>query len=180
MGRKSRVKKERRIQKEKDNARMIVQAEKFEEAIIEESTDEQLDRILNILGVKSEEDAEVSQKTIQYYYQFLSNTIEMPCLVTGIEDMGCFSWEEYYTFGPGDEREYEQKRKDNPSFRDEYKLISFNKQYDEESGILVDVERVTDKKKFTLTLSDLKAVNKRSKNHQLLDDYSVWFVNYAW
>ncbi len=100
MGRKSRVKKERRIQKEKDNARMIVQAEKFEEAIIEESTDEQLDRILNILGVKSEEDAEVSQKTIQYYYQFLSNTIEMPCLVTGIEDMGCFSWEEYYTFGP--------------------------------------------------------------------------------
>jgi hypothetical protein len=39
------------------------------------------------------------------------------------------------------------------------------------------MKRVSDKKKFTLPLAELKAADKRSKNYQLLDDYSVWFVN---
>jgi hypothetical protein len=40
-----------------------------------------------------------------------------------------------------------------------------------------DVRRISDGKKFLLGISELKATNKKSKNYQLLDDYSVWFVN---
>jgi hypothetical protein len=36
----------------------------------------------------------------------------------------------------------------------------------------------TDSKEFSLTLADLKAVNKKSTNYGKLDDYSVWIVNY--
>jgi hypothetical protein len=36
---------------------------------------------------------------------------------------------------------------------------------------------ISDKKKFVLPLADLKSTDRKSKNYQLLDDYSVWFVN---
>jgi len=39
------------------------------------------------------------------------------------------------------------------------------------------VRRISDGKKFLLGLSELKATDKKSKSYQLLDDYSVWFVN---
>ncbi len=44
-------------------------------------------------------------------------------------------------------------------------------------GIFVNVQRVSDKKKFVLPLADLKSTGRKSGNYQLLDDYSVWFVN---
>ena len=31
---------------------------------------------------------------------------------------------------------------------------------------------------FTIYIKDLKALDKNTKNYQLLDDYSVWCVNY--
>jgi hypothetical protein len=49
---------------------------------------------------------------------------------------------------------------------------------DEGAGILVKVQRVSDKKRFTLPLAKLKTTEQKSPNHRLLDDYSVWFVNY--
>jgi hypothetical protein len=39
------------------------------------------------------------------------------------------------------------------------------------------VRRKSDGKEFYLGLAELKAVDKSSKNHQLLDDFSVWLVN---
>ena len=55
---------------------------------------------------------------------------------------------------------------------------SFDDDYDEDYGIVVNVRRLSDKKKFALTLSDLEATDEKSKNHELLDDYVTWFVNY--
>jgi hypothetical protein len=43
---------------------------------------------------------------------------------------------------------------------------------------MVNVKRLSDQKEFILELDYLKAVDKKSKNYQLLDDYSVWYVNY--
>ena len=43
---------------------------------------------------------------------------------------------------------------------------------------MVNVKRLSDKKEFILELDYLKAVDKKSKNYKLLDDYSVWYVNY--
>lgn len=78
-------------------------------------------------------------------------------------------------FGVGLNKDSKRKY---PSFRDKYELLSFNEDVDEEEGLYVDVQRISDKKKFTLTLADLKAVEKSSKNAPLFDDYAVWHTNF--
>ena len=100
----------------------------------------------------------------------------MPCIVTGIEDMGCFGWEERYNFGGGSEKEYSRLRKSKPSFRDKYSLLKFDD--DITDGIYVAVQRISDKKKFFLPLEDLEAVDENSINYQLIHDYVVWYVNH--
>jgi hypothetical protein len=92
--------------------------------------------------------------------------------------LGCFGWEEYYNWGPGSQKEYEKLKKKYPSFRNEYELLSFDEGFNEDEGLYVNVRRISDKKKFSLTLADLEAVEKNSKNAQLLEDYAVWHTNF--
>ena len=129
-------------------------------------------RIARILG--GGKTPGVSWKTLKTYRDHLRQNLELPCRLTGVED---FPWEERYVFGFGSKAEYEKLKQTKPSYRDTFELLSFNKIY-VGSGILVRVRRVSDKKEFELPLADLKARDKRSKNYELLDDYSVWFVNY--
>jgi hypothetical protein len=138
--------------------------------------DKQDQRIADIFGTKDVPD--VTDETLETYLDYLKQHLEIPCQVTGIEDMGCFAWEEYYTFGPGSERQYEKLKKKRASYTDTFELLSFDDDYDEDYGLVVNVRRLSDKKKFVLTLSDLKATDKKSKNYELLDDFSVWFVNW--
>ena len=105
----------------------------------------------------------VNDENLEKYFQYLNKNIAFPCIVTGIED---FRWEEFYVLGPGDKDEYEELKKTQPSYTDHYRILSFDDHYDEDNG------------KFTLPLEDLEAVDKTSINYQILDDYSVWFVNY--
>jgi len=77
-----------------------------------------------------------------------------------------------------DQKEYEKLKKTQPSYTDIFECIDFNRETDEGYGISVNVKRVSDKRKFTLPLADLESTDKQSNNYQLLDDYSVWFVNY--
>jgi hypothetical protein len=105
----------------------------------------------------------------------LKNHVEIPCQLTGIED---FEWGELYVFGFGSKREYEELKKTQPSYTDKFNLIDFIADIDDEyDGIFVNAQRLSDKKEFILPLADLKSTDKKSKNYQLLDDYSVWFVN---
>jgi hypothetical protein len=134
--------------------------------------DEQEKRIIGVLGKGN---TRVTQKTLQTYLTYLRQNLEMPCYLTGIED---FPWEERYVFGYGDEKEYEKLKKTNASYTDTFKLLSLDEDVSEWKGILVHVERAADKKKFTLPLADLEATDRKSRNYELLDDYSVWFVNY--
>ena len=39
------------------------------------------------------------------------------------------------------------------------------------------VRHVCDDRKFNLGLSEFEATDEKSKNYQLLDNYSIWFVN---
>jgi hypothetical protein len=133
--------------------------------------DEQDKRIEQILG---QFDIEVSEESSLKYMDYLKQNIEFPCQLTGIED---FPWEEYYVVGPGNKKEYEKLKKKQPSFTDIFSLISFENDLDENNGVLVEVERLSDKNKFILPLADLESTDEESKNYQLLDDYSVWFVN---
>lgn len=140
--------------------------------------DEQFDaRIEGILGDALDL---TSEDCVERFYEHLRKGLQLPCKVTGIED---FDWEEYYVLGPGDPEEYEKLRQDQPSYQDVFLLLGIEK------GIISDwmlipgedlaaqVRRQSDGREFCLGLSELKAVDKRSGNYQLLDDYAVWFAN---
>ena len=121
------------------------------------------------------EDIFKSSGTLEIYREFLKNKLANPVNMTGIED---FDWEEFYILGPGSKKEYEKLKKTRPSYTDKYILESIDDEYDEHFGLIATVLRECDKKLFQIPLADLKALDKNTKNYQLLDDYSVWCVNY--
>jgi hypothetical protein len=123
----------------------------------------------------TEEILEVNDETLKIYLQYIKNNIDVECEVTGIED---FEWEEYYIIGPGSKKEHDRLRKTRPSYMDRYKIIEFEDEPEEDHGILVNVRRISDRKEFTLPLADLETTDKKNPSYQILDDYSVWFVNW--
>jgi len=131
-------------------------------------------RLTAILGKENPDDLFRSDENLQVYLAYLKENVEHPCLVTGLED---FPWEEKYVFGYGDEEEYEKLKKTNPSYKDTFRLLEFEL-IPEAERIFATVERVTDKKPFSLPLEDLKAKSRKSPNYQLLEDYSCWYVNF--
>lgn len=114
-------------------------------------------------------------ETLVYYKSYLEANLKFPLRITGIED---FDWEEFYIFGPGNKREYEMLKKTQPSYTDIFSMSRIDSYYDEDYGLFAKVTRLTDKKRFQLPLAEMKAVEKKSPEYQLLEDYSVWFVNY--
>jgi len=128
-------------------------------------------RISAILATKN---LAVTKAKMKAYLRYLKAHLELPVKVKGIDD---FEWEEYYVFGPGSQREYEQLKKTNPSYTDAFHLRGLVEEVEAWEGILAKCVRLSDKKRFTLPLADLRATDKSSKNYELLDDYSVWFVN---
>jgi len=139
--------------------------------------DAQDKRIAEILGENEDLDFD---EAIKVFYEYLKSHLSLPCIVTGIED---FQWEEIYVIGPGDKEEYDRLKKTQPSYNDQYELLGIDCEAKSgwmlfwEEDIGAHVRRISDSKKFVLGLSELKAIDKKSKNYELLDDYSVWFVN---
>jgi hypothetical protein len=133
-------------------------------------------RIGEIVGLDEEgEVKEVTLETLTIYWHYLQENLELPCLLTGIED---FAWEEYYVIGNGSQKEHERLRKTKPSYLDTYELSEWETSVQEDPSLVVYVKRQSDGKKFFLALDDLKAVDVESKNYQLLDDYAVWKANW--
>jgi len=138
--------------------------------------DEQDTRIAKILGVKNYDDMGVDDRTFGKYLAYLKKNIKFPCHLTGIED---FPWEERYVFGAGSQTEYEKLKKSRASYTDVFAFIEFADQIEEDYGFMANVQRLSDKKKFTLPLADLEASDQRSENFQLFEDYASWFVNHG-
>jgi hypothetical protein len=116
------------------------------------------------------------EKQIGYYLKYLKKTIVDPCHLTGAEE---FEWEEKYLFGPGRKSQYEKLKQNNPSHTDIFLLLRFLDRIDDEDGILVEVKREGDGKGFTLPLIELEVTDPDSPNCELLEDYSLWFLNYC-
>jgi hypothetical protein len=135
---------------------------------------EQENRIKKVFP-ENMEDISKSEETIELYKEYLEKNLEFPITLTGIED---FSWEEFYVLGPGNKKEYEELKKTRASYTDKFILNKILDNIDDFCGLFVKVTRESDKKKFEIPLADLEVVNKSSKNYKLLDDYSVWIVNY--
>jgi hypothetical protein len=138
--------------------------------------DEQDKRISKIVG--RDEDA-TFEDGLDKFYEHLTRSLKLPCDVTGVED---FRWEEYYVLGPGSPKEYERLRKTQPSFQDKFELLRIGKDGQSQwmmffEDLTAHVRRKIDGKEFILGLAEIKAVDRKSANYQLLDDYAVWFVN---
>jgi len=134
-------------------------------------------RIEAIIG----DDDEISfDDCVGIFYNHLKASLQLPCDVTGIED---FRWEERYVIGPGNPKEYERLCKNQPSYKDIFELLSIERDIFSEwmlygsEDLAGRVRRKSDSKEFYLGLAEIKAIDKKSVNYQLLDDYSVWFVN---
>ena len=134
-------------------------------------------RIAKIIG----DDEELSfGDCVNKFYHHLKDSLLLPCVVTGVED---FDWEEYYVLGPGDPKQYEKLRQKQPSFQDKFELLAIETDFYSEwmmfhgEDLAGHVRRKSDGKEFYLGLAELKAVDKKSKNYQLLHDYAVWFIN---
>lgn len=102
---------------------------------------------------------------------------QMPAeyIKTSMED---FSWEEPYSMGVFDQVEYEQLKKKRASYTDQFSLVKLDDSIDDFQGILVKVKRTSDNKTFVLPLWDLKTVDRKDSNHQIIDNYAHWMINY--
>ncbi len=146
----------------------------FRRATLEREQQDQ--RIAAIFGTHTV--PKVTKETLAIYLGYLTQHLEVPCQLTGIESLGCFAWEASYIFGRKRPKEYAQRKQLQPSYTDTYAFLRFEDAYDPYTGLAVTVKRVSDSKRFVLPLAHLKATEKPSNTAQLLDDYVVWFVNY--
>jgi hypothetical protein len=129
-------------------------------------------KIRKILGSKN---IDTTLENFIKYLDYIKKNIQLPCFVTGVEE---FEWEEEYTMGSGSKKEYTKLKKTQPSHTDRFKINRLEDLFVEEDRIFVEVQRLSDRQKFILPLADLESVDVISQNQQLLDDYSLWFINY--
>lgn len=139
------------------------------EEIHEEVFEEKLEEVLGTTTFK------VNQTNLKKYLKYLKQNLAIPCLVTGVEE---FEWEEYYTVGPGSQKEYQKLKKTQPSYTDEFNILKLDNKLDVEHGILAVLERTTDNLKFTLPLAELEGVAEDSVDAKLLQYYGIWFFTY--
>jgi hypothetical protein len=141
----------------------------------ERDWDAAFERVQSVLG-----DRELDfDEAVDVLLEHLRANLKLPCEVTGIED---FRWEEPYVLGVWSAKEYDRLRRTQPSFEDDYQLLRIDRSHGSKwmlfsEDLCAKVRRVSDGREFVLGLAELKAADKSSPNHQLLDDYSVWFVN---
>jgi hypothetical protein len=112
---------------------------------------------------------DVTPKNLRKYLAYIKENLEMPCILTGIETMGIFAWEE----------KYDALHKTHPSVNDKYELLSFvENDIDTYKAIRVKVLRLSDKKQFVINLDELTPVDEKGENYAILKPFIIWAVNY--
>jgi len=130
-------------------------------------------RIAMVFGM--DEAPEVGKESLQVYRSYLHQHLDKEAVLTGRED---FLWEEFYVFGPGNENEYEELKKDRASYTDLFALINIPEQTIGEHDLIAKVKRLSDGKKFEVGLSWLTTKKKKTAAYQVLDDFATWIVNW--
>ncbi len=93
-------------------------------------------------------DKSVNKETLAVFFSLLQQTLTLPCEVIGKEDLV------------------------------RYTLCDIENSGDDMYGLLGNLQLPADvKKECIVPLCDIKAVNNRSLDFVLINDYSTWFVN---
>jgi hypothetical protein len=135
-------------------------------------SDEQ--RIAKVLGVREVPD--VNTVSLRKYRRFILEKLDKNTVLIGRED---FPWEEKYVFGPGDPAEYASLKKTYPSYKDEFNLTGISQESADQSDLVAQVQRLSDKKQFQVGLSWLTTQDTESKDFQTLDDFATWVANWC-
>ena len=128
---------------------------------------------LELQGILGSPNLEVNEKNLTRYLQFLKARIKPPYKLTG---NGEFDWEEDYVTGGKSKKEYEKLKKQQPSYTDTFSLVQFCDVGTE--GIMVKVERTSDRRQFILPLIDLDVTPEDPEHFELIDNYLLWFFSY--
>ena len=80
--------------------------------------------------------------------------------------------------GDWDKDEYEELKKENPSYTDVFELLELLEPNSEFDDIIAKLKRLTDLKIFGVGLSWLQCLDSDDVNYQLIKDYAVWHTNY--
>ncbi len=129
-------------------------------------------RIASVFGMTTA--PEVGKETLQAYRTYLLQHFDKDAVLTGRED---FLWEEFYVFGPGDKKEYEELKKSRGSYTDTYVLADIPEKTIGGHDLIARVKRQSDEKKFDIGLSWLTTKKKKTDAYQMLDDFATWIVN---
>jgi hypothetical protein len=119
---------------------------------------------------------EATKEMLTRYHTFLLDKLVAGLKMTGREELGYFSWEERFAWGGGDAKEHEAIKQKYASCEDTFEFIRLT-DWNEELGLMAEVRRITDQKMFIIPLVDLEVCKRKTREHQLVDDYSCWFVN---
>ena len=119
---------------------------------------------------------EVSTEMLTRYQNFLLDKLHSGLRMTGREDAGYFAWEERFSF-IDNETEHKRLNQELASYEDQFEFICFCEA--EEFGLMAKVKRMNDQKIFVIPLADLVVCDEKIKQHQLVEDYSYWFVNFG-
>ena len=120
-------------------------------------------RIREIIG---DDEASTFDDCIDKFRDHLTSSLQLPCDVTGSED---FNWEEYYVIGPGDPKEHERLRENQPSFKDTFELLAIEKGVYSEwilfygEDLAGHVRRKSDGKEFYLGLAEIELTFRTSR-----------------
>ncbi len=142
---------------------------------IREFWDDETDRIIEII---EDQTLDVNTDTLGLYMQFLNENLTKPCSLKAIDT---FSWEERFQYqGTMNSPQYNALRKDQPSSKDIFFLISLSVRPDE-TDLAAKVRRKKDNKIFSILLSLLESANESEgcPNGLYLQDFSSWIVNYG-
>jgi len=127
----------------------------------------QTERIKKILG----KDCKRSPRNAEKYRAYLKKMLKSPCLLTGTEE---FEWEISHIAKGWDDPEYQEEKKNNPSFLDQFELLELLEPEVDSDDIRVGVKRTADNKDFKIGLSLLECIEFNDECFQLIDDYAAW------
>jgi len=128
-------------------------------------------RIRSILGKKCKRNRENAGR----YLHYLQKALVRPCRLTGRED---FPWEKDCLKKGWASSAYQEMRKEQPSFLDQFELLELLPLPPEGLEVMARVRRIEDRKHFEIELQWLECVEFKNENYQLLDDYTSWAADY--